>query len=247
MKINRWFAILCLVCGGVFVLNAQLRFMTTSQVIPGVLFLLLFLVFIFANRKGDAGTVIEAAFEDDSKVITQEEAVRLAEAKQDQDNIRFYAQSGIVGEYAFVVLPLVVVLMVGAISGWSWRLTIGSPEFSFGTALLFGQIIIKIVSLAARGVPHVYPITGLVSLLIVVGLVPSLLIMSFILTQQHPSLGLIVAQFCLFLLASFFYIAMGLLVNSVEIEDRKAEEKKKEFQKQMTLGFDTIKTKNTSS
>ena len=192
--------------------------MTTSQIVSCVLILFLFIASFYWQDEIETRVA--------PKTISEDEVAKLAAQKNEEATIVFYAYSGIIGEYAFVVLPLIVVWIVAEISGWQSIRVCGSPEFSFGTSILLGQTLIKIVNMVAKGkAPHVYPVLGLVSLLVVIGLVPSLIIMSFILSNEHPAIGLIITQMILFVIASFFYIGMGLAFNALDIAEANREKK----------------------
>jgi len=56
------------------------------------------------------------------------------------------AMYAILGDLLFIVLPLVVISIVDVSVGRSLFAIIESPELSFGSAVLFGQTIIKVVS-----------------------------------------------------------------------------------------------------
>jgi hypothetical protein len=53
------------------------------------------------------------------------------------------AMYAILGDLLFIVLPLVVISIVDVSVGRSFFAIIESPELSFGSAVLFGQTIIK--------------------------------------------------------------------------------------------------------
>lgn len=61
--------------------------------------------------------------------------------------------AGLLGDLLFIVLPLVVISIVDVSVGRSLFAIIESPELSFGSAVLFGQTIIKVVS----GFAHTKP------------------------------------------------------------------------------------------
>lgn len=52
----------------------------------------------------------------------------------------------ILGDLLFIVLPLVVISIVDVSVGRSLFAIIETPELSFGSAVLFGQTIIKVIS-----------------------------------------------------------------------------------------------------
>ena len=92
----------------------------------------------------------------------------------------FYA---LLGDLLFIVLPLVVISIVDVSVGRSLFAIIESPELSFGSAVLFGQTIIKVVS----GFAHTKPSGAeqpvfIIALIIVFGLVPSLVVLALLLS-----------------------------------------------------------------
>jgi hypothetical protein len=87
----------------------------------------------------------------------------------------------ILGDLLFIVLPLVVISIVAVSVGRSLFAIIESPELSFGSAVLFGQTIIKVVS----GYAHMKPSGAeqpvfIIALIIVFGLVPSLVVLALL-------------------------------------------------------------------
>ena len=95
----------------------------------------------------------------------------------------------ILGDLLFIVLPLVVISIVAVSVGRSLFAIIESPELSFGSAVLFGQTIIKVVS----GFAHTKPSGAeqpvfLIALIIVFGLVPSLVVLALLLSVRPNTL-----------------------------------------------------------
>ena len=91
------------------------------------------------------------------------------------------AMYAIMGDLLFIVLPLVVISIVDVSVGRSLFAIIESPELSFGSAVLFGQTIIKVVS----GFAHTKPSGAeqpvfIIALIIVFGLVPSLVVLALL-------------------------------------------------------------------
>jgi branched-subunit amino acid ABC-type transport system permease component len=116
------------------------------------------------------------------------------------------------GEFLLTILPLVVITMVELILGKGWFQLIKSPEWAFGSSVLFGQVIFKlVVSVTKTPVnPKAWEQIGLVVvILVVVGLVPSLVVLSLRLTMGEPSMALIISQSVLFLLSSVVFLFFG--------------------------------------
>jgi len=85
---------------------------------------------------------------------------------------------------------LVVISIVGVSAGKSLFAIIESPELSFGSAVLFGQTIIKVV----LGFAHAKPSGAeqpvfLIALIIVFGLVPSLVVLALLLSVNPMPYG----------------------------------------------------------
>lgn len=116
-----------------------------------------------------------------------------------------------IGEVLFVVLPLLVLAIVFLGRGKTWFSLLASPEWSFGAAVLMGQSLVKFVA----GVSHIGAIWERVALVvsgtIVLGLVPSLIVLSLILTSDHPPIQLVVVQIGFFVLGVIIFILLGTI------------------------------------
>ena len=121
------------------------------------------------------------------------------------------AMYAILGDLLFIVLPLVVISIVDVSVGRSLFAIIESPELSFGSAVLFGQTIIKVVS----GFAHTKP-TGaeqpvfIIALIIVFGLVPSLVVLALLLSVNPIPHGLQLAQAAIFVLGVVVFGLFGV-------------------------------------
>ncbi|PLX25457.1 hypothetical protein C0580_02545 [Candidatus Parcubacteria bacterium] len=126
----------------------------------------------------------------------------------------------LIREIAFIILPLIVISIIFIIQ-YSLTALFHTPEWSFASALLFGQTIIR-VSSATAGYKNKVDITnGFISIIIVLGLVPSLTFLTLMLVLDTPPIGLIYAQICLFILAIFTYFLLGGAFYAIEKEDKK--------------------------
>ncbi len=121
------------------------------------------------------------------------------------------AMYAILGDLLFIVLPLVVISIVDVSVGRSLFAIIETPELSFGSAVLFGQTIIKVVS----GFAYTKP-TGaeqpvfIIALIIVFGLVPSLVVLALLLSVNPIPHGLQLAQACIFALGVIVFLFFGV-------------------------------------
>jgi hypothetical protein len=124
-----------------------------------------------------------------------------------------------VSEFLFVVLPLIVITIIFWHNNRESEI-MASPECSFGASVLFGNGLVKLVGgLSARGGMHGERVGLFCAIILVLGLVPSLVVLSLILLSEHPSSGLIRAQELLgvFAVVAFFFCAdMGSLPRESE-------------------------------
>jgi hypothetical protein len=134
----------------------------------------------------------------------------------------FYA---LLGDLLFIVLPLVVITIVDLSIGKPLFVVIESPELSFGSAVLFGQTIIKVDSDFAHTKPSgaEQPVF-IIALIIVFGLVPSLVVLALLLSINPIPSGLQLAQggiFALGIITFFFFGVNGhaLSLRAMEVDN----------------------------
>jgi hypothetical protein len=123
--------------------------------------------------------------------------------------------SGLAAEVSFAILPLLIVLMVLMYTQHSRHL-FASPEWSFGAAILFGQAIVKFVAgLARAGAAAPGPVTLVMTLVVVFGLVPSLLVLTMTLHSSEVGNALArwvqICQVILFCGAALMYMLLGTI------------------------------------
>jgi hypothetical protein len=111
----------------------------------------------------------------------------------------------VLSDFLFIILPLVVVALVIVHKEGTTASVLSSPEWSFASAVLFGQAAVKMIAVAATGViAERASVFG--ALAIVLGLVPSLILLSFLLNDEHHvSAAMRTGQMLLFILASLTY------------------------------------------
>jgi len=145
------------------------------------------------------------------------------------------ATYAILGDLLFMVLPLVVISIVDVSMGRSLFALIESPELSFGSAVLFGQSIIKVVSGFAHSKPSgaEQPVF-VVATIIVFGLVPSLVVLALLLSINPVPHGLELAQACIFALGvvSFFTFGVTGHAQSLQHGSRTIKVKEAEYPKE---------------
>jgi hypothetical protein len=122
--------------------------------------------------------------------------------------------SGLAAEVAFAVLPLLIVLLF-IVSGDLPQISrfFASPEWSFGSAILIGQSLVKFVSgIGKGGSAAAGPVALVISLVLVFLLAPTLFVLFLSLqAESKPSPWLGLAQVILFALAAGVYILLGLV------------------------------------
>jgi hypothetical protein len=117
----------------------------------------------------------------------------------------------IFGEFLFILLPLIVISIVELFKGQTILTIIESPEWSFGTAIMFGQSITKLVAGFSRTKPKTWekPVF-LVSAITVIGLVPTLIIFALLLCQTPPNPALKIAQLAMFCFGIVIFFLCGI-------------------------------------
>ncbi|ATG90128.1 hypothetical protein MKLM6_1893 [Methylomonas koyamae] len=121
------------------------------------------------------------------------------------------ATYAIFGDLLFILLPLVVISIVDVSVGRSLYALIESPELSFGSAVLFGQTIIKVVSGFAHSKPSgaEQPVF-IIAMIIVFGLVPSLVVLALLLSVNPIPHGLQMAQAGIFVQGIIVFFNFGV-------------------------------------
>lgn len=118
----------------------------------------------------------------------------------------------LVSEILFTILPLIVLAIVLAYSGRSYNIMF-HPEWSFVATILFGQTLIKTIAatITKASVEHVHwqRVVFIASALIVIGIVPSLIVLALILVADAPSIGLAITQFALCITSVVTFLVFG--------------------------------------
>jgi hypothetical protein len=102
----------------------------------------------------------------------------------------------ILSETLFILLPVFIILIYDLLAkGWSGIFR--STEFSYATIVLFGQTIVKFAIGLSRSVKEKrWQIISLIlSLIIIFGLIPSVIILILLLSTCHPNNWVLWAQF----------------------------------------------------
>src|ERR1043166_2854153 len=122
-----------------------------------------------------------------------------------------------VAESLFVILPLIVLTIVLISKGRGARELFAAPEWSFGSAVLMGQTVVKLVysiaSVKKGRVRNAEFMQLVAAVIIVLGLVPSLIVLSLVLTATTASAGLTSFQMALFVLGLLIFLLFGMLAH----------------------------------
>jgi len=135
----------------------------------------------------------------------------LDQEKEDSDDPHYANTWAIlISETLFVLLPLIVLTIVFSYQRKIFGL-LHTPEWSFISAILFGQTLVKFVSavISGAGVQYWQRVVAIVSAIIVLGIVPSLIILSLVLVSESPSNSLAIAQLVMFVLSIGLYFYIG--------------------------------------
>ena len=123
------------------------------------------------------------------------------------------------GEFCFILLPFVVMALTFCYKQ-NMLIFLQQPEWSLASTVMFGQSIIKMIHYIGKqshsGDTNIYQyrIGAVISVIILLGLVPSLTVLSLIFTSTIIPNWIILTQMILFILSSvIFFLANGLLAS----------------------------------
>jgi hypothetical protein len=131
------------------------------------------------------------------------------------NNLQARAVVAAVSELLFALLPFAVVFIVFAYQQRAWYEYIMAPEWAFASALLFGQSIVKIVQGTlnlGKGI-NVPAVMLTISLLIIVGLVPSMVLLAIVLTGKDAPLWMGITQVILAIVAGVFFVIFAAIAH----------------------------------
>ena len=122
---------------------------------------------------------------------------------------------GLSSELMLAMLPLLVVAMV-VFNESHFSHLFTYPEWAFGAAILFGQALVRFVSqLSRRGSADAHFVGLIATVLVVIGLVPSLLVLNMTLTATERGASIAhwlqASQVLLFGLAVATYLFLGVV------------------------------------
>jgi hypothetical protein len=132
-----------------------------------------------------------------------------------------YANARIIllSEYLFVFLPFIVIAIVKIYSSQLDEF-LKAPDWSFASSILFGQLLVKFVAGSIiREKVQWQRITLIISMIFVLGLVPSLVVLALMLIDNGQSQFLVVMQLTFFIIATVAYFLLGSTAQSMMEKD----------------------------
>jgi len=135
-----------------------------------------------------------------------------------------YSISAMFVELLFILLPFCVLFFVDMYQDMPPQDFLFAPEWSFASAILFGQAVVKLVQGSIETTPTfkvaAERVVLFVAVLIVLGLVPSMVILVLILVSTCPSDWLGWAQIILFILATSSFLLLGTVAHRLSCKAR---------------------------
>lgn len=122
------------------------------------------------------------------------------------------AVAGVTAELMFALLPLLVITIVMSFRNEGWR-ALTSAEWSFGSAILCGQALVKFVTgLASGSKPRWQRVSFAVAALFVFGVVPALVVLALmIVSEGNTPPWLVRMQIVVFVASMIEFFIFGTL------------------------------------
>jgi hypothetical protein len=118
----------------------------------------------------------------------------------------------VLSESVFIVLPLLIFIIV-LVYQQKANSIFYAPEWSMISTIIYGQLTTKVVKYSAYNTPIPDRINFFSLLIIVVGLIPSLVILAISLIDQGHTLWVYIVQMTIFVISLAAYILFGLILN----------------------------------
>lgn len=137
-----------------------------------------------------------------------------------------------IGEIVFILLPFIVMTIIYVYENKLITI-LKEPEWSLASSVMFGQSIIKIIHCMTRNsfmekkTIYEYNLGAALAIFIVLGLVPSLIVLSLIFISNNTPEWLIVFQIILFITALIVFTTINRL--QVQLEEEVEEKTKKQI------------------
>lgn len=125
----------------------------------------------------------------------------------------------LLSEYLFVFLPFIVIAIVKIYNSKIDEF-LHAPDWSFASSILFGQLLVKFVagSVIREGVQW-QRIVLIISMIFVLGLVPSLIVLVLMLIDNGQSQFLVTMQLLFFVTATIAYFYLGSAAQTMMDKD----------------------------
>lgn len=121
----------------------------------------------------------------------------------------------LLSEYLFVIVPFVVIAIVKIYSS-DFHGFLKAADWSFASSILFGQLLVKMVSGSLiREKVKWQRVSLLVSVILVFGLIPSLTTLTLVLVSNGGSAFIVNAQIVLFGFSSVCFFWLGSAAQSM--------------------------------
>lgn len=121
------------------------------------------------------------------------------------------AVAGVAAELIFALLPLLVIMIVMIYRKQGARV-MPSAEWSFGSAILCGQALVKFVSgLASASRPSWQRVAFAVAALFVFGVVPALIVLVLMVADEDPPTWLVRLQIIVFVTSMIEFFVFGTI------------------------------------
>ena len=115
----------------------------------------------------------------------------------------------LLSEYLFIFLPFLVIGIIKIYKS-DFSTFFQAADWSFAASILFGQVIVKLVSGSVIHAKAMWQrVVVLLSFILVIGLVPSLVVLALILIDGGVSSFLVYTQLVLFFFASLVFFGVG--------------------------------------
>ncbi|WP_040552058.1 hypothetical protein [Rheinheimera nanhaiensis] len=118
-------------------------------------------------------------------------------------------------EYLFIILPFIVIAIVKIYSS-DLHGFLKAPDWSFASSILFGQLLVKMVSGSLiRQKVKWQRVSFIIAIILVCGLIPSLTTLTLILVSNGGSAFAVNTQIVLFILSSISFFGVGSAAQSM--------------------------------
>ena len=118
----------------------------------------------------------------------------------------------IISEILFILLPLIIIIVFNLLNNKSFNI-FNRSEWTFAAIVFWGQSIVKLISglIKSQRKFKWQNIGFIVTLIIILGLIPSTIILILILQLEIPNITLSIIQLLIFVLSIVGYYCFGIV------------------------------------